>query len=226
MKTSHTNKARYLLLAGLLFTANATGQTTPAPAEDSELLIDPPQTLCPTCDEHELLIVNLTYYLQILKLLTAIEQEKKDINTADLDAIRPMLLNLQPDLAALHKKPATKPTTKKPAKTAQKPKQETEDKTINPQPVTRAKTPAPTGIVGLRIAHVNEANEETNTRASIVVISNSRPYSKTLNETITHNGRDYRITEVNYIEDATAGNRHEVKILDIKSKKTFTIPWQ
>ena len=224
---------RYLLLFLLIYASNARAQapeTNPAitpPAQTPPPAISPtitpadahanlPAELvdCPACSPSERLIVNLNYYQQVLELLSGIDQQRSNIDPQLLRAVHQVLISNTPGLTRVLKPlppPAAVAAQPKPApRAARSPKRH---------------TPKPAGIAGLTVGHVDEGNPEHGLAATIVLVSNGRPYSRGLGGTVPHNGRSYEIIKTIPVTDADSERRHSVQVRDRGNQKLYTVPW-
>lgn len=188
------------------------------PATDQPA-VGPGNVPCPHCNRNEQLVVDLVYYKQVLDILEEINQQRNRIDAGLLKSVHAELIKIRPDLADLLKTRAE--PAARPAPPPKKPKQPAK------KPAKPKGKPAPKqGIDGLKVGHVNDENRELGINSSVVLISNGRPRSLNVGNVIEHNRRRFKIVKVDYVEDRSKGNRHEVHLEDQTSKQVHIVPWQ
>ena len=175
---------------------------------------------CLYCDQSEQLVVDLNYYKQIVDILKDIDNARKDISPTMLHSIHALLIDSHPALIdLLRTQPAKSATPAQPAKPAARTTAATTIK--KPKPIKRTLT----GIDGLTLKHVNENNPHTNTAARIIVDSNGKPHFLYKDSQFTHNNNTYRVTAIEKLDNDPSGRGHQVKIKNMKTNRTYTVPW-
>lgn len=176
---------------------------------------------CPHCNPAERLIIDLNYYKQVLTILEKINEQRNNVDPRLLQPVHAALVESHPNLARLLADKPKPPPDPAPAKKAGQ-----RAKKAPPPPPPKPPAPKKKGLEGLVVGHVNEGNKALGIQPGVVLVKNGRPFSLSVGATIKHNGRAYKIIDAALIKDPRRGNRHEVRLQDLGSKKIHVVPWQ